>query len=145
MKSAPAITLDCRPSGRLQAALVAVALLAAAAVLVSGIVPGLKAAAVVAIAAYAGWSLRRLRACRIERCAWHASGYWRVRDRQGEEHPATLLHAAVRGPLIVLVLLAGPLRRVTLVLLPDNCDADTRRRLRVRLAAAPTPMDRPAT
>jgi toxin CptA len=54
----------------------------------------------------------------------------------GQDHAASLRQASVRGGLIVLRF-ASPLRRTTtLVLLPDNCDADTRRRLRVRLARA---------
>lgn len=70
----------------------------------------------------------------VRRCAWHAGGEWRVRDADGIEHAASLRHATMRGPLIALVLSAGPLRDIALVLLPDNCDADTRRRLRVRLS-----------
>jgi toxin CptA len=70
----------------------------------------------------------------IRRCAWYESGHWRVRDASGEELEASLRQASVRGGCIVLRLHSTLARSSTLVLLPDNCDADTRRRLRVRLA-----------
>jgi len=64
---------------------------------------------------------------------WHAAGHWRLRGAGGEK-VAELLSARAIGPLLVLVFRVGPRRNVALPLLPDNCSADTRRRLRVRLA-----------
>lgn len=133
MKSAPAIAFDYRASRALLGAVVAVLLLALGGILNSGFDGAWKLALIVATCVYAGFSLDVLRRCPVTRCAWHAGGQWRLRDRHGEEHSAVLLHSATRGPLIALVLRAGALRRVNLVLLPDNCDAETRRQLRVRL------------
>jgi toxin CptA len=135
MKSALAITFDYRPSRSMQAAVVAVALLASLAVFASGIAAWAKALFVPLVLAYAAFVLYRLRRPAIRRCAWHADGQWRVRDSSGNDFAATLRHASVRAWLIVLQLQVPPSRRpVTLVLLPDNCDAATRRCLRVRLA-----------
>ena len=136
MKSAPAIAFDCRPSRWLLGALASVSLLALIALAAAGLALWLKLVAAAALCAYAGRALTGLIRHPVRRCAWHDSGHWRVRDAAGEEHAAILLHATIRGPLIALVLLAGPLRKTALILLPDNCDAETRRRLRVRLARA---------
>ncbi|MGH8151385.1 MAG: hypothetical protein ACREPF_01455, partial [Rhodanobacteraceae bacterium] len=43
--------------------------------------------------------------------------------------------ARVLGPLIVLTVRWPPRERAHLWILPDNLDADTRRRLRVRMAS----------
>jgi toxin CptA len=133
MKSAPAITFDCRPSASLAIAVAALAALAIVAIAICGLPAWAKWMLVVAVGAYAAVAVLRMSRLPVGRCSL-AGGHWRVRGRDGQDHAAVLLRAAVRGPLIVLVLLAGPLRRVTLVLLPDNCDADTRRRLRIELS-----------
>ena len=134
MKSAPAITFDYRPSRWLQTLLTGVGVLALLAAAASGIPLWAKLACGAAASAYLGFALSLLRNPAVRRCAWHESGQWRVRDGAGRDHAATLLRASVRGKVIVL-LLRSPLHKTTaLVLLPDNCDADTRRRLRVRLA-----------
>jgi len=134
MKSAPAIAFEYRTSRWLVAALVGTAVLALIALAVAGLAAWLKFVGASAVCLQAGYSLRGLLRHPVRRCAWHDSGHWRVRDRDGVEHVAALVRATVRGPLIALVLSAGPLRRVALVLLPDNCDVDTGRRLRIRLS-----------
>jgi toxin CptA len=136
MKSAAAIAFDCRPSPGLIAALAVVWLLAMVALFASAVPFAVALAGGAAASPYAAFALRRALMPSVVRCAWHADGQWRVRDRDGFEHAATLRHASVRGPLIVLLLLAGPLRKVAIILLPDNSDADVRRRLRVRLSRA---------
>jgi hypothetical protein len=136
MKSAATIAFDYRRSGVLLAAAGIVLLLGLAAVALSGLVYWQKAALIVVACGYAAYSLRASPGGTVRRCAWHDNGHWRLRDREGEDHAAVLLHSAVRGPLIALVFQAGALRRVSLVLLPDNCAAETRRQLRVRLARA---------
>ena len=136
MTSAAAIAFDYAPSRTLQAVLGGMLLLALVAIALSGIGIVWKVALMAASCAYAGYSARPLLRPAARRCAWYESGHWRLRDQRGEEHQATLLSATMRGPLIALVLQAGALRRVSLVLLPDNCDAETRRQLRVRLARA---------
>jgi toxin CptA len=133
MKSAAAITFDCRLSASLAIAVAVLAALAIVAIASCGLAAWVKWTLAVAVVAHAAGVLLRMSRLPVGRCSL-AAGHWRVRGRDGQDHAAVLLRAAVRGPLIVLVLLAGPLRRVTVVLLPDNCDADTRRRLRVELS-----------
>jgi len=134
MRSAPAITFDYRPSRWVAGGVAVMALAAVAALAASGLPAWAKAAGILAALAYASLAAARLLRSPVRRCAWHSSGEWRLRDRDGADHAAQLRHATARGPLIALVLSAGALRDVALVLLPDNCDDDTRRRLRVRLA-----------
>lgn len=136
MKSAAAIAFDYRPSRWLQAGLAGAALLAVVAVAASGMPAALKAIIGALALGYTAIELRRLRKPGIERCAWHGDGQWRVRDAAGNDHAATLVRSSVRGDLVVLCLRVPGHRSVALVLLPDNCDADTRRRLRVRLSHA---------
>jgi toxin CptA len=136
MKSAAAIVFDYRPSRWLQAGLIGAVLLALLAVAASGIPAAAKAIAVVAALVCAAVELRRLRNPRVHRCAWHADGQWRLRDAAGNDHVAALLQASAHAGLIVLRLRVPVHGHVALVLLPDNCDAETRRRLRVRLSHA---------
>ena len=131
MKSAAALAFDYRRSRMLLAAAGVVLLLALAAVALSGLVYWQKAALIAAACAYAAYALRTSPGAAVRRCAWHESGQWRLRDREGEEHAAVLLQSTVRGPLIALVFQAGALRRVSLVLLPDNCDAEDRKSTRL--------------
>jgi toxin CptA len=134
MKSAPAIAFDYRPSRWLVAAVAAVTLAASIAILQSGLPLALRLALLAAAVAYATYSLRRFRRQAPRRLAWHAAGHWRVADADGGEHTAELARAVVRGGWIVLGLRRQDGRRLRVILAPDNSDADTRRRLRVRLA-----------
>jgi|SRR5439155_19032476 len=134
MKSAPAIAFDYAPSRWLTRAMVAAALLALAAIALCGLVVWIKLVLICATLAYAVWALRAFRRAAFDHVTWHAAGHWRVRDIAGAEHIAEFMHASVRGRLIVLVLRAGPKRRIALPLFTDNCDAETHRQLRVRLA-----------
>jgi len=85
---------------------------------------------------YAAFALRRFLRADVRRVAWHAAGHWRIVDTGGQEHVAELAHAVVRGAWIALNLRRVDGARVALLLAPDNCDAELRRRLRVRLARA---------
>ena len=134
MKSAPAIAFEYRPSRWLLASLLCIALLATVAIAASALAWSVKLILAAAVCAYAIHSARRHLHPAVRRCAWYENGHWRVRDPTGEDHAATLLRASVRGVLIVLVLRSALQRSTSLILLPDNCDADTRRRLRVRLS-----------
>ncbi|MFT3789655.1 MAG: hypothetical protein QM741_00965 [Rudaea sp.] len=136
MKSVPAITFDYRPSRTLWLATLAIAVLALAAIALCGLPAWSKFALVVATAIYATHSLRTLSAPGFTRVTWHSAGHWRLRDAAGSERVGELVHGVVLGALIVLVLRIDTKRATALVLLPDNCDAETRRRLRVRLARA---------
>jgi toxin CptA len=133
MKSATAIAFDHRPSRWVIVAVGAMLALALAAVALSGIASWLKLSAAIVAIAYGAFELRRFVASPLCRLAWHEAGHWRIVLRGGTEHTAELRHALVRGAWIVLVLQCGA-ARLPVVLGPDNCDADTRRRLRVRLA-----------
>ena len=136
MKSAPAIAFEYRPSHWLAATIVLIALLALGALALSGVDFWMKLALAGAACIYAGYTLRHFLRVPARRVAWHAAGHWRVANVGGAEHVAELQHAVVRGDWIVLSLRRSDGVRVSLVLTPDNCDADIRRRLRVRLARA---------
>jgi toxin CptA len=135
MKSAPAITFDYRPSRWVAAGVVAIALVSLVAVAFSGIAVWLRGMIGFVACAYAALALWRFLASPVQRVAWHAAGHWRLLDLDGEQHALELRHAVVRGAWIVLSLRHNDGRRVALVLAPDNCHADVRRRLRVRLAS----------
>ncbi len=134
MKSAAAIAFEHRPSRWLTAAIVATLALALSGDALSGLPAVAKLGLGVLAIAYAGFSLRRLLGNPVCRAAWHSAGHWRVVDRNGEEHVADLARATVRADWITLNLRRTDGKRITLVLAPDNSDADIRRRLRVRLA-----------
>jgi toxin CptA len=136
MKSAPAIAFDYLPSRWLLAAVIAVSGLALLAIALSGVALWSKGVLALAACVYAGRALIGLRKPLICRCAWYESGHWRVRDASGQELEASLRQASVRGSCIVLRLHSPPAAFKHAGPLPDNCDADTRRRLRVRLARA---------
>jgi toxin CptA len=134
MKSAPAIAFDYRPSRRVAAGIVVIALLALVAVALSGIDPWIGSAIGFAACGYAALALWRFLASAVRRVAWHEAGHWRILDAEGRERVAELQHAVVRGAWMAFALRLADGRRVGLVLAPDNCTADVRRRLRVRLA-----------
>lgn len=134
MKSAAAIAFDYRPSHWLLAAIVLVAGLALASIALSGMPAWAKAGLCVVAGSWAGIALGRFLRPQIVRAAWQAGGHWRVTDSDGNEHVAELHHAVARGAWIVLNLGRSDSKRIALILGPDNTVADTRRRLRVRLA-----------
>lgn len=140
MKAAPAIGFACRASRSLVAATIVVAVLAIVAVWISGPPFWVRVLLVPCVGAWAGIALAGLLFPRVRSLAWQADGTARIvvhdrrTNRSGEVQGA--VHAArVMGPLIVLTLRWPPRERATLWLLPDNLDADTRRRLRMRLGA----------
>lgn len=136
MKSVPAIAFDYRPSRWLLAAIVTIALLALAAIALCGLNAWSRLALAIIVIAYTLWTVRDFRNPPFTHISWHAAGHWRLRDAADREQVAELRRAVVLGVLIVLVLRIGPQRSFALPLLPDNCDAETRRHLRVRLARA---------
>lgn len=133
MKSATAIAFDYRPSRWLFAVAIVIAALALSSIALSGVSAWAKASLCVVAGGWAGFALGRFWRPQITRAAWQMGGHWRVADRDGNEHVAELDHAVARGAWLVLNLHQGD-KRVTLILGPDNTVADTRRRLRVRLA-----------
>ncbi len=136
MKSVPAIAFDYRPSRWLAAGIVVVVLLALLAIAFCGLDIWARLGLATATAGYAAWSLRRFVRAPFDRVTWHSAGHWRLRDGAGQEHVAEFVRATVLGVLIVLILRIGPKRTIALPLLPDNCDTEIQRRLRVRLLRA---------
>lgn len=141
MKAPPAVAFECRASWMLVAAIVVVALLAIFAVSISGGAHWLRSALIIFICAIGGVALVRPLRPRVRTLLWRADGGVELglRDtalEDGRPVQAAVQSARVMGPLIVLTLRWPPRERVSLWLLPDNLDADTRRRLRMRLGAS---------
>ncbi len=139
MNASPAIGFHYRSSRLLIVVMPAVALLAFLAVWTSAAPEWLRLALGLFIAVYAGTvAVRQLRP-RVRSVLWRADGG--VELVLGDDMTASRreVHGAIdaariMGPLIVLTL-RWPHAHATLWLLPDNLDADTRRRLRMRLGA----------
>ena len=134
MKSAAAIGFDYAPSRWFAACSLGVWLLALLAIAACGLPAWSKIALAIVASVYAGWALRDFLRPPCRHLLWHAAGHWRAHDSDGQEHVAELRHASVIGGLIVLSFRAASIGKTSIVLLPDNCDAETRRRLRVRLS-----------
>lgn len=136
MKSVPAIAFDYRPSRWLLLAIAVIAALAVVSILFCGLSLWAKLGLVLLSTAYAAWSAWKLWHPGFVQIAWHSAGHWRLRDAQGREQTGELVRATVLGVLLVLAIRTGGKRTSALVLLPDNCDGETQRKLRVRLARA---------
>ena len=134
MASAPAIGFEYSPSRLIRRLRWSVAGLAVLALMVSGIDPSMRALLVFACAARLGLARWR-RAPSPSAAGWHPKSGWTVRIADGRDAAMTLRSFHVLAGCIVLNL-AGEGMRHDLWLLPDNTDPDTRRRLRMRLAAA---------
>ncbi|MBS0569364.1 MAG: hypothetical protein JSS28_02060 [Proteobacteria bacterium] len=133
MKSAVAIALDYRPSRWLLAAMAAALFLACMAIVLSGMPTWLKSVCIVFAGSCFGLAVGRFLHPLARRAVWQPAAHWRVTDTDGVEHVAEFAGSAVRGAWIVLRLRRSDGKRLVLVLGPDNCDAETRRQLRVRL------------
>ena len=136
MKSAPAIEFDYQPSRWLIVAIALMAVLACVGIMHSGIPVRFKAAGGIFACAIAGLALGRCLRPLVRRAAWQTAGHWRLTDPDGREFTAEFVGGVARGAWVVLNLRRSDGRRVALILGPDTCDADTRRRLRVRLGRA---------
>lgn len=136
MKSVPAIAFDYRPSRGLLFGVLIIAGAALAAIVFCGLAAGWKFGLAALAAVYAGHAFRAWLRPPFVRVVWHSAGHWRLHDARGGEQAGEFAHAVTLGVLIVLVLKIATTRTAAFVLLPDNCDAETRRRLRVRLARA---------
>ena len=133
MKSAPPIAFDYRPSRTVIAVTIAIALVAAAA-------PWLSALPAAACSALSALALL-LAATALFRFAWpgfvrvsHGAAGWTLLDRAQREHPALLVGHRRLGAMLVLDWRHGRRARFRAVLMSDNLDADTRRRLILLLA-----------
>lgn len=145
MKSAAAITFERRPSWLLALSLALLTGLALVAVWSSGLRERPEAAGLVSLLCLI-LLLRQLRSQFVSpwrRAAWDSAGNWQLMDAHSAVLPVRLAAWHVLGLCLLLRLRGGDGERVNLMLLPDNLDADTRRRLRVRLrqtsAAAAVP------
>src|SRR5699024_12150836 len=92
-------------------------------------------ASCVLVGVYARFALRGMRRQTVRAVAWRGDGTWRVHLFGDDEVGARLASGHRLGPAIFLVLRSERLGRTSLVLLPDNADTDTRRRIRMRLSA----------
>jgi toxin CptA len=134
MTSAPAIGFEYRPSRLLPRALIAVAMLAALAVMLSALDLWLKLLLLLTVLAATWRAIRRFAANPIAAAGWSADNAWTLRLLDHEDVPATLASFRVLGALVWLRLQTAERGAQVLLLAPDNSDADIRRRLRMRLA-----------
>lgn len=138
MRTPPAIGFEYRPSRALAMCIMVLAALAVLAIASSGL-PWWPMAILIAVAlGYGATALWRFLHPRVLALTWRSDGSVSIRiagrsDRGGEVQ-GELRDARVLGFLIVLYL-RWPGGRVGVWILPDNLDADTRRRLRVRLGS----------
>lgn len=137
MRTAPTIGFAYRPSRLLAFGATCIVLLALIAVVSSDVPAWLAAVLFVFAIAYGCIALWRFLHPSISAALWHGDGgvslTLATRGGDTSDVQGELCDARVFGPLIVLSL-RWPRGRAALWLLPDNLDADTRRRLRMRLA-----------
>jgi toxin CptA len=121
-------------------ATIATAALAVIAVWLSGLPHWAHFALTLGVAGVAGAAFGNLLRPRVRSILWRADGGADImfNDRPGDnrrEAQGTIQAVRVMGPLIAMTLRWPPRQRAHLWLLPDNLDADVRRRLRIRLDA----------
>jgi toxin CptA len=132
MTSAPAIGFEYRASRWIPGLFLFVTALTLLAVFLSGASVILQASLAVAaiLACIHAWHRLRLPVYAV---GWSKSG-WTLRGLDGGDDPAVLRSHRVMGSFILLRLSSQRYGKLTLWLMPDNSDADVRRRLRMRLA-----------
>jgi toxin CptA len=144
MTSAPAIGFEYRPSRWLGRVLLTVAALAALALWSSATPLLIKSMLSLVLVTAAVRSLLRFVRSPVLAAGWSQQGGWTLRLAGGEDQAATLGAFRVVGEQLVWLHLVTPgLGPCSLLLAPDNSDADIRRRLRMRLALA-EPLTAPA-
>ena len=137
MTSAPAIGFEYRPSRWVARLLVVVTVLTVLAIALSGVPGVLQTVAAVATLIMCGYALRRLRVP-ITAIGWVSQGGWSLHGPDGPDEPATLVSFKVIRTVVLLRLVSRRYGKLTFWLMPDNSDADIRRRLRMRLAVLRT-------
>ena len=136
MKTGPTIGFRCRHSPTLLVATVLVSVLAVLAVILAAMPHWLHAILIACIGGYAGSALYRSARPRVRSVLWREDGSVElVLRNDGAMAHGIVQNTRVMGPLIVLTLRWPPRERTHLWLLPDNLDADTRHRLRMRLGS----------
>ena len=133
MTSAPAIGFEYRPSRLLQRLRWLLVVLAVVALMLSGMTLSLCLLLGLLLIGVLVLVQRRQRATPTA-VGWHPMSGWTVRMADGRDVPMSLSSFRMLAGCVVLNL-AGEGGRHDLWLLPDNSDPDTRRRLRMRLAA----------
>lgn len=133
MTSAPAIGFEYRPSRLLQRLRGLLVVLAVVALLLSGMALSVRLLLGLLLIGVLAFMQRRQRAT-LTAVGWHPMSGWTVRMADGSDAPMSLRSFRVLAGCVVLNL-DGEGGRHDLWLLPDNSDPDTRRRLRMRLAA----------
>jgi toxin CptA len=133
MTSAPAIGFEYRPSRWPAGLFAAISAIAALALALSGMPLWAQVFGALGIAIACGRALRQLHSL-VSAVGWSPSSGWTLRGADGTDEPASLRSFKVMGSLVLLRLSSPRYGKLTLWLLPDNSDADIRRRLRMRLA-----------
>ena len=144
MTSAPAIGFEYRSSALLKAIQIGVAVLAIGAVALSGLPLHFKMAlmgVVLVVQALCQGAVNREMPTAV---GWAPEQGWTLRMSDGSDQMASLASSRVLGTWVLLRLRVADGGTRALWLLPDNSDADTRRRLRMRLAVLGAG-DKPAT
>lgn len=140
MKTPPAVQFEYHASRLLMLVLVGVALLALTALWISALPHWLRGGAAALVVIYTGGSMARLLRPRIHSVRWRSDGgadlvLNTARDNGRTETLGAVYAARAMGPLLALTLRWPPREREHLWIMPDNLDADTRRRLRMRLVS----------
>jgi toxin CptA len=133
MTSAPAIGFEYCHSRWVRRLLVAVTALTLLAIVLSGLPRMLQLIAILSVAVACGRALRRLY-LPVVAVGWSGQSGWSLHGPDGADEPATLLSHKIVRTSVLLRMASRRHGKLTLWLMPDNCDADTRRRLRMRLA-----------
>ncbi|GLQ95285.1 hypothetical protein [Dyella acidisoli] len=133
MTSAPAIGFEYRPSRWVPYLFIGITALAVAAILVSGAPLPVRIALALVSIVLCVHAVRRLR-LPIYAVGWAGRSGWTLRGLDGADDAATLASFRVMRQVVLLRLVSGRYGKLTLWLMPDNSDADIRRRLRMRLA-----------
>jgi toxin CptA len=134
MTSAPAIGFEYRPSPGYRVVLIAVSAMAVLAVSLSALSGWITIPLSLAVLLAAALAVRRIGQSPIAAAGWGADESWTLHLKSHEDVPATLASFRVLGALVLLRLKTARHGTHTLLLAPDNADADIRRRLRMRLA-----------
>jgi toxin CptA len=134
MPSAPAIGFEYRPSHYLRRALIGVGGLAVLALWLCALPAWAKIAASVLLMFLVAHAARRLARTPVLAAGCAEDGQWSLRMTSQDDAVATLLACRVLGGFVLLRLRVADQGIHTLLLGPDNADADIRRRLRMRLA-----------
>jgi toxin CptA len=137
MTSAPAIGFEYSPSRWLPRVSIAVATLGLLAVGACALPVWIKLSLVVIVLLATWRSVRATAASIVAAVGLSADNDWTLRLTSYEDVPATLASFRVLGAFVLLRLRTADLGTQVVLLAPDNSDADTRRRLRMRLATMP--------